>query len=108
MEQDATTKRDLAIGLAVTAALLFASLLLGVFSGEARTYDFGTLYAAAWMVNHGMASSLYDLNAQAAIQGKLLNRGTANVYFLQPPFEALLLAPLAWFSYSRAYILWGV
>src|SRR5262245_57589368 len=103
-----TTKRDVAIAMTFTTVLLLGSVLLGVVSGEARGYDFGTLYSSGWMVQHGMAASLYDLKAQSRIQNMLLDRTSADVYFLQPPFEALILSVLARFQYFTAYLIWGL
>jgi Glycosyltransferase family 87 len=108
MHTSSSNKRDVAIALAFTVVLLLGSILLGVLSGEATGYDFGTLYSAGWMVRHGMGATLYDLREQARTQEILLGRGNANVYYLQPPFEALILSLLAGFSYDTAYLIWGV
>lgn len=65
--------------------------------------DFVTFYAAAKQVRND-AASLYDLDQQFAYQSQIAP--LKQVYpFVYPPITALLISPVAWLSFSSAYLL---
>src|SRR5262249_14054814 len=69
------------------------------------TYDFLAFYAAGRIVNEFGPSKLYDLEIQREIHRciePLTDRRPLWAY-LNPPFVALLLAPLARLPYQSAY-----
>lgn len=72
--------------------------------------DFTAFYAAGRCVRRGLGSQLYSTRTQALIQqefasGVKIRNGP--LPFTHPPFEAVLFAPLAFFSYSAAYWVWN-
>jgi hypothetical protein len=123
------TQLQLGIGIAFTAAILFAVLLLNASWFANVTHDFVAFYTGASIVRQGHGSKLYDLAEQARVQAPLfrrpcvgcdrrtgaiwaelqvaLSKGRPALVDNHTPFEALLLAPLALLSYSRAYLVWG-
>ena len=64
--------------------------------GLGTTADFIQFYAAGAVVAKGAAPHFYDL----APQSEILRQ------FTHPPFEAVLYAPFALFSYATAFRLW--
>ena len=65
-------------------------------SGLGANADFIQFYSAGAVVAKGAAPHLYDL----ALQSEILRQ------FTHPPFEAILYAPFALFSYTTAFRLW--
>jgi len=80
----------------VLCSLIAPLLLLGALWYPLRLFGLGTsadfvwFYAAGRVLLGGAASHLYD----------------PPVLFNHPPFEAILFAPLAYFSYSTAFLIW--
>jgi hypothetical protein len=80
----------------VLCSFILPLLLLGVLWYPLRLFGLGTsadfiwFYAAGKVLTGGAAAHLYD----------------PPVLFNHPPFEALLFAPLAYFSYSTAFLIW--
>lgn len=71
--------------------------------------DFLAFYSGAYFVLNGAASLLYEQNAVSGLQHLLLNRyvdAAGYMPYLNPPFVALLLSPLAFLSYTDARQLW--
>lgn len=67
--------------------------------------DFISLYTAAVLVTSDRPA-LYDLERQRQVQQPIdPSRGSWVLPFFYPPFFALLLAPLAAFSFSAAFVL---
>jgi hypothetical protein len=118
------------LALAFILVLLAAVVLLNAKLFGNITHDFVVLYTGASIMHQGNGPRLYDLSEQAKVQANLLvgkpclncDRNTqadwarAQAALLKgkpllvdnhPPFEALLFAPLAAFSYGRAYVIWG-
>ena len=96
----------------VAAVLGMAVILLGVLFWVDRPVtveqtDFSVTYLGARMIYLGLGAKLYDLGEQHKLKASLLPHGEPLIYE-HPPFEALLLAPLATLPYRTAYMLWGV
>jgi hypothetical protein len=105
-----------------TGALLIASTLAAVSAGfltwdflgmrGARSLgndDFLALYSAAWLVSSGQAGAIYDQVTVKAVQFAIMGRevGAAGYMpYLNPPFVAVLLAPLALVGEQAARVLW--
>ena len=73
--------------------------------------DFSIFYTAAKMIQRGQGAQLYDIAAQGRLESVLYPKVTARggtLIYDHPPFEALLFLPLAFISYSAAYITWLV
>ena len=100
------TPRQVRIAVALTVVVLLAKVLQQVVTAEARRADFGTLYTSGLMIREGKGPKLYDVEEQQRIQEKFLGRQGVLIV-IHPPFEALLLAPLARLSYYGAYVAWG-
>ncbi|HEV2387824.1 MAG TPA: glycosyltransferase family 87 protein [Candidatus Acidoferrales bacterium] len=91
--------------MAVTLARLF--WVLGTLARDRRgTLDFAILYTAGAIVRQGMAGNLYDVVLQEKIEDQY-SQGGPFLPFDHPPFEALLFAPFALFSYPHALELWA-
>jgi hypothetical protein len=71
--------------------------------------DFRAFYAAGWLVAHGRGSLLYDPTALGAVEaasgGTAGGAGHTLAYF-NPPFFALLCAPISWLPFDRAFQVW--
>jgi len=99
--------------LAVSIALMAVSF--STSSGGGRTYfgsylgaDHAGFYTAGWMLNHGMAGSLYDRDVQDRVHHQLHpdldERET--LPFLHPPFVAAAFQPFAELPYVWSFALW--
>lgn len=87
------------------AVVIFAAVLWASRSRPEKT-DFSVTYIGAKIVHDGNASKLYDLAEQKNIRTVLLH-DSSPLIFEHPPFEALLLSPLAALPYRTAYLTWG-
>ncbi len=95
-----------------TAVLAMAVILLGALFWADRPVtaeqtDFSVTYIGARIVYLGLGQKLYDLDEQHKLKTSLLPNGEPLIHE-HPPFEALLLAPLAAIPYRTAYLLWGL
>jgi hypothetical protein len=102
------------IGFNESTAVFFgaAVIVLGAVLWSARgpsteKTDFSVTYVGAWMVHHGHGPMLYDLGTQLKVRDSLFTDPNPLIYE-HPPFEALLLSPLATLPYRTAYLLWGL
>ena len=72
--------------------------------------DFVIFYTAARMTEQGKAADLYDWKSQTDVQQRFaavpIQRRGSVLPYNHPPFELLLVAPFAIFSYFGAYIAW--
>src|SRR5579864_4437887 len=72
--------------------------------------DFSTLYTAGKILISGQKSLLYDAGLQLEIQRSFGPKGVQRrgsvLPYNHPPFEAIIFAPLAHFSYLTAYFVW--
>src|SRR5205085_1828607 len=69
--------------------------------------DFSVTYIGAYILHHGNAPLLYDLGEQVRLRKTLYTRAEPLI-FEHPPFEALILSPLAALPYRTAYLVWGL
>jgi hypothetical protein len=101
----------------VAVFLLAMAIADGIALWEQRTQiragygDFSALYTAASLLRQGEGKLLYNLRRQWGEQQKFapniaIRQGP--LPFMRPPFEALLLLPLAYFSYPVALAIWSV
>jgi len=70
--------------------------------------DFAVYYTAGKIIVTGDGAHLYDLATQARVEGTFTARSNAVSFlpYIHAPFEAVLFAPLAIFSYSTAFWIW--
>jgi len=95
-----------ALGLLACAIMLIGAVLWSARGSHPEKTDFSVTYVGAYMVHKGLAARLYDLSLQSQIRDSLFQHPNPLV-FEHPPFEALLLSPLAAFPYRTAYMIWG-
>lgn len=72
--------------------------------------DFVAFYAVGQCVRRGLAPRLYALDVQAKLQREIaptLTQRDKMFPWVHPPFEAIVLAPLALLSYQGAYWVWN-
>jgi len=72
--------------------------------------DFAAFYTAGVIVQRGSAARLYDRGLQWQIQQEFsstVDQRRWPLPFIRPPFEALLFAPLAKFTYPTALVIWS-
>ncbi|HSA92264.1 MAG TPA: glycosyltransferase family 87 protein [Terriglobales bacterium] len=67
--------------------------------------DFTAFYTGARLVADGRGADLYDARVQAEYQRNFAGRQTP-LLFNHPPFELVLLLPLAWLPFPHAYAAW--
>jgi hypothetical protein len=74
-------------------------------------HDFLAFYSAGKLVRDGRAAELYDLDAMTAVQQQIassadLELSSTLAPYWNPPHVALLVSPLAEFSFGSALLLW--
>jgi hypothetical protein len=74
------------------------------------TADVTAFYTGWTLVREGRGAALYDLDAQADAQGRLLDgarlAGGDILPYVNPPHLTLPLTPLAWLSRPAAFLVW--
>jgi Protein of unknown function (DUF2029). len=92
--------------LCVIYLVAFELIAVLVFSrtGFIETADFRCFYAAGTLARTD-PSHLYDLARQRNLQVGLVGAENGWLMFIQPPYEALRLAPFSLLSYRSAYLL---
>ncbi len=88
------------------AVLVFSSVLWTANGRNLEKIDFSVTYLGARMVHQGQGAKLYDLTEQVKLRSALYQHPNPLIYE-HPPFEALLLSPLAALPYKTAYLIWG-
>ena len=89
-----------AVGLAVALSLL------PITNRERlRSTDFVNFYTGASIVARGDGANLYNPKVQAP-ELRSFSGLPLTEYFLHPPFEAAILAPLALLPFQVAYVIW--
>ena len=91
-------------GMVLTEIAIAFSLLLFV---DVRHTDFLNFYAAATIVRHGDAATLYTRETQELALEGILGYRTAD-YFLHPPFEAAAFVPLTYMPFKQAFLVWAL
>jgi len=80
------------------------AVLLFSRTGFIQTADFRCFYAAGTLARTD-PTHLYDLARQMNLQVGLVGEENGWLMFIQPPYEALRLAPFSLLSYRSAYLL---
>ncbi len=72
--------------------------------------DYIAFYAAGRLVLQGQASLMYDRAAVQSVQSAALNGAVPGFYdpYRNPPFFALVFAPLAWLDLLPSFALWSI
>jgi hypothetical protein len=94
------------IVLCAAALMLVAALYWSAKEPSVEKRDFSVTYLGARMVHLGLGPKLYDISEQSKLKATLLPNSEPLI-FEHPPFEALLLSPLAPLPYRTAYLVWG-
>jgi hypothetical protein len=97
---------DSTFGFFGAAILLFGVVLWCAHNPNAEKTDFSLTYVGARIVHQGLGSRLYELDLQKQTRDSLFQHPNP-LFFEHPPFEALLLSPLAALPFRAAYMLWG-
>jgi hypothetical protein len=98
---------DVYLALAGAVVLLVAAVVGASRSQNTEKTDFSVTYIGAYILHTGNAAHLYDLDEQVRLRKTLYTRAEPLI-FEHPPFEALLLSPLAALPYRSAYLAWGL
>lgn len=102
-----TVFNDGTLGLVAVAILLAAFVVWTERGSNVEKTDFALSYVAAHIVHAGIGQHLYDANLQIQLRDSMFQHPSP-LYFEHPPFEALILSPLAAFSFRTAYLVWGL
>ena len=94
------------LGLLAAAILLLGAVLWSSHGPNAEKTDFSLTYVGARIIHQGLGSRLYDINFQRQVRDSLFQHPNP-LFYEHPPFEALLLSPLAKCPFRTAYMLWG-
>src|SRR5713226_6517814 len=97
---------EMTLGLLGAAVLLYGAVLWCAHGPSAEKTDFSLTYVGARIVHQGLGGRLYDLGLQKQVRDSLFQHPNP-LFFEHPPFEALLLSPLAAVPFRTAYMLWG-
>jgi hypothetical protein len=94
------------MGLFAAAILLAGAVLWSSHSPNVEKTDFSLTYVGARIVHAGLGARLYDINFQKQVRDSLFEHPNP-LFYEHPPFEALLLSPLAALSFRTSYMCWG-
>jgi len=97
---------DATLGLLAAGILLAGAVLWSARGPHVEKTDFSLTYVAAKIVQSGMGDRLYDLSFQKQVRDSIFLKPNP-LFFEHPPFEALLLSPLARLPFRTAYMVWG-
>src|SRR5262245_12367859 len=89
------------------AVLLVSAVIWAGRGPLTEKRDFSTTYVGAKLVHDGQGGQLYNLDEQIRVRNSLY-KNPDPLIFEHPPFEAILLSPLAAVSYRPAYFIWGL
>jgi Glycosyltransferase family 87 len=105
-----TARRRLPIEtLLLVAVLVSAWVFLGLMVRTAAlNHDFLSLYTGASLARDGQFAQLHSPDAQLARERALAPQTNVLVPFIRPAFYAALLAPLSFFEYRAAFLLWTI
>src|SRR5260370_23917359 len=95
------------VGLFGASIFLVGAVLWSAHGPNVEKSDFSLTYVATQIVHQGLGARLYDTSLQKEIQDSLFAHPNP-LFFEHPPFEALLLSPLAAFPFRTAYMIWGL
>ena len=111
-DQDATSKAgrvsaEALLTLLPAAVLVAAAVFWSTNASTVEKTDFSLMYVGAKIVHQGLGAQLYDMAVQRHMRDSLF-RDPNPLLFEHPPFEALLLSPLAALPFRTAYMIWGL
>src|SRR5437667_735550 len=89
------------------AVLVFSAVFWTAIGRNVEKVDSSVTYLGARMVHQGQGAKLYYLAEQVKLRSTLYQHPNPLIYE-HPPFEALLLSPLAKLPYRTAYLVWGL
>ena len=89
------------------AILLVGAVLWAAQMPHVEKTDFSLTYVGAAIVHSGEGHCLYDVELQKQTRDSLFEHPNP-LFFEHPPFEALLLSPLAALPFQAAYLVWGL
>jgi hypothetical protein len=89
------------------AVILFGAVVWSSSTPLREKTDFTITYVGLTILHQHDPAKLYDLNHQAAVRDSLFKNPNP-LMFQHPPFEALILEPLAALPYKTAYLVWGL
>ncbi|MBV9341316.1 MAG: DUF2029 domain-containing protein, partial [Acidobacteria bacterium] len=98
---------DGTLGLLAAAILLVSAVVWSAHGPNVEKTDFSLTYVGAKLVHEGFGHQLYDIGLQKEARDSLF-RHPSPLFFEHPPFEAVLLAPLAHYPFRRVYLLWAL
>lgn len=94
----------------VVAVVTAIGLVSAYLSDEGRTRlrlsDFAPFYSAAQIINSGQYNKIFDQQYHFALQQAAWPNTGIEGFYLYPPFFALFLAPLGYFSAVTAHAIW--
>jgi hypothetical protein len=96
---------SLAAGAILVLLILNTAMMMAYHVRNAPTYDFLAFYTAGRIVNEIGPSKMYNLETQRELHRQIEPQTDRRPLwaYLNPPFVALLLGPLAKLSYQGAY-----
>src|SRR5689334_19731824 len=89
---------EIGIAFCAAALMLVAALYWSAKEPSVEKRDFSVTYLGARMVHLGLGPKVYDISEQRKLKATLLPNSEPLI-FEHPPFEALLLSPLAALPY---------
>lgn len=95
------------LGLFGIAILLVTAVVWSARGPNVEKTDFVLTYVGAHIVQDGSGARLYDTKFQKQVRDSLFQHPNP-LFYEHPPFEALLLSPLAALPFRMAYIFWGL
>ncbi len=98
---------DSTLALAALAVFLSAAVLWSARGANVEKTDFALTYVGAHIVHTGMGRHLYDVGLQVQLRDAMFQHPSP-LYFEHPPFEAVVLSPLAAVSFRTAHTTWGL
>ena len=95
------------LGLFGIAILLVTAVVWSARGPNVEKTDFVLTYVGAHIVHDGSGARLYDIKFQKQVRDSLFQHPNP-LFYEHPPFEALVLSPLAALPFRMAYLLWGL
>jgi alpha-1,2-mannosyltransferase len=95
------------VGVAIIEIATAATLAPRSHPDRIRATDFVNFYMGATLVRQGDGGRLYQRPAQDAVSRSVLGYASGQ-YYLHPPFEAAMLAPLSRLNVERAFLVWSL
>jgi hypothetical protein len=94
------------LGLLGIAILLVGAVVWSARGPNVEKTDFSLTYVGARIVHQGLGVRLYDIAFQKQVRDSIFQRPNP-LFYEHPPFEALVLSPLAALPFRTAYMLLG-